>query len=147
MKKSTETPIRERRPFGIWALTVFALVVVGILPIHRLILFLFFDPFSSLEVASVLTVAFFLIVPIGVIITSVGAWSGRNWARKAMLVLITVHFALQVLDSVVRDAGSEAAGRGILESLVTVAIYIWYFNRARVKRFYGVGVGEEHLEN
>lgn len=154
MKKSAEAPIRQRRPFGIWALTVFALVIAGILPIYSVILLVFFDPGSSLEVASFLTIAFIFVISLGVVVTAVGAWLGRNSARKALLVFITLSYAPQIISSVAfvlfykePKASSEAAGQQILQGLVTVAIYIWYFNRARVKRFYGVGVSDEHLEN
>jgi hypothetical protein len=150
MKKSTEAPIRARRPFGIWALTGFAVVIAGVLPIYSVILFVFFDPGSSLEVASILTIAFTLAVSLGVVFTSVGAWLGRNWARKSLLIFITLFYAPQVIISLIfifvykePDASSEAARQQLLQGILTVAVFIWYFNRARVKKFYGVGAGDE----
>lgn len=147
MKKTAEKPIRKRRPFGIWALTVFAVVIAGVLPILSVIS-LFIVPGSTLEVASVITIAYTLAVSVVVIISSAGAWLGRNWARKLLMVFIALFFAPQVITSLIfiffykdPEASSSVAQQQILQGVLTVAIYIWYFNRARIKDFYGVGTG------
>jgi hypothetical protein len=149
MKRSKKATTREKRPFGIWALTVFAIVINGIMPIYGIFL-LFLDPFSSGEVVSILTIAFLLIIALGVIITSIGTLLRRNRARKALLVFITLAYVPQVIFSLAfvlfykdPEASSTAAYQQILRGVVTVAVYIWYFNRARIKRFYGVGIDDE----
>lgn len=139
MKKKAEKPIRKRRPFGIWALTVFAVLVAGVLPILSLIdLFLY----PTIEVVSIFIVAYLVIISTGVIITSVGAWLGRNWARKILWIFVALFFAPQIIFAIPEESFRDLIPQ-ILQPVVTVAIYIWYFNRAQIKDFYGVGTDED----
>ena len=149
MKRSEKAATRERRPFGIWALTVFAIVVNGILPIYGIIL-LFQDPYSYLEVVSIITIAYILITSLGVLISSIGTLLRKNRARKTLLVFITLAYLPQIISSLALifyyqdpDISSTDVIQPILQGVVTVAVYIWYFNRARIKKIYGVGIDDE----
>jgi hypothetical protein len=128
---------RVPRPFGVWLLTLYAIIAAGVMPLVMLAVQ------SGTTDVSPLQMAFSGILAVAIIVAGGGAWAGNRGAMLALLVLITLHYGLMGLQFLLLYLSGEAtqpdslvlgrAARGILYPLV----YIWYFNTGRAKAFYG----------
>ncbi len=136
---SQAAPKASRRPPGVWILTVYAILLVGIAPL-LLSLFLLVSGNSAGNIVSILLS---LPLSIGIIISAIGVWQGKENARKSLLVLVTLHYVLIAINNsllinsgqVSDEAQTQLWGR-VIRGLLYPAIYIWYFNRYTIKEFY-----------
>ena len=78
---------QKSRPTGVWILTIYALIFVGIAPLLLSIFMLV----SGNTAGSVFSILLSLPISIGVITSAIGAWKGSEKARKSLLVLVTLH--------------------------------------------------------
>jgi hypothetical protein len=145
MKNMTETivpsqaPQKAARPIGVWVLTVYALLFAGIAPL-LLSLFLLVSGNSAGN-----SINIFLSLPlsIGIVISAIGAWQGKETARKSLLVLVTLNYVLIALNNFIminsgqvpEEARTQFWGP-VLRGVLYPAIYIGYFNKDTTKEFY-----------
>ena len=141
MAENVATPqvVQKTRPTGVWILTIYALIFVGIAPLLLSIFMLI----SGNAAGSVFSVLLSLPISVGVIASAVGAWKGNEKARKSLLVLVTLHYVLIAINNylfissgqVPDDEQTRLWGR-VLRGFIYPAVYIWYFNKYTTKEFY-----------
>ena len=141
MTENLATPqlLQKSRPTGVWVLTVYALVFVGIAPFLLSIFVLISGNSAGNEYSILLS----LPISIGVILSAVGAWKGSERARKSLLVLVTVHYVFIAINNYLFIISGQAPddeqirswGR-VLRGFIYPAFYIWYFNKYTTKEFY-----------
>lgn len=132
---------KPERPFGIWIFTIYALIFAGIAPLLLSIFLLF----SGNTGGNTIGILFSIPLSIGVIITAIGAWQGNASSRKLLLILITLNYALIGINNFLELSFGEVPveqvsrfwGR-VLRGILYPAVYLWYFNRATTKAFYGL---------
>lgn len=130
---------QKYRPTGVWILTIYALIVVGILPLLLEIYLLVSGNAAGIVIGTLLS----LLVSIGVIASAIGAWKGNEKARKSLLVLLTLHYVFVAINNYIfigsgqvpDDEQARIWGR-VLRGFVYPAVYIWYFNKYTTKEFY-----------
>ncbi len=131
--------VQKSRPTGVWILTIYALIFVGIIPSLLSVFMLV----SGNAAGSGFSILMSLPISLGVIISAIGAWKGSERGRKFLLVLITLHyvfifinnFLFILLGQVPDDEKIRLWGR-VLRGLIYSAVYIWYFNKWTTKAFY-----------
>ena len=141
MEENITTPqvIQKTRPTGVWILTIYALIFVGLAPLFLSIFVLITGNAAGNEVSILLS----LPIGIGVISSAVGAWRGSERSRKSLLILVTLHYVLVAINNyflinsgqVPDDEQSRLWGR-VLRGFIYPAVYIWYFNKDTTKEFY-----------
>ena len=127
------------RPIGVWILTVYALVFAGIAPLLLSLFLLVSGNSAGNQISLILS----LPLSIGIIISAIGAWQGKEKARIPLLVLITLNYVLIAINNYVLlssgavpdEAQLQVWGR-VIRDILYPAGYIWYFNSYTTKEFY-----------
>ncbi len=130
---------KPSRPLGVWILTIYALVFVGVAPFLLSVVMLISGNASGNELSILLS----LPISIGVLISAVGAWRGSEKARKSLLILVTLHYVFVAINNyfwinsgqVPEEEQTRLWGR-VLRGFIYPVVYIWYFNRYTTKEFY-----------
>lgn len=141
MAENLATPqaVQKTRPTGVWILTIYALIFVGIAPLLLSVFMLI----SGNAAGSVFSILLSLPISIGVITSAIGAWKGSEKARKSLLVLVTLHYVFIAINNYIfissgqvpDDEQTRLWGR-VLRGFIYPAVYIWYFNKYTTKEFY-----------
>ncbi|HAV77591.1 MAG TPA: hypothetical protein DCX53_09595 [Anaerolineae bacterium] len=129
----------KSRPTGVWILTIYALIFVGIAPFLLSIFLLITGNISGTG----FSIIFSLPIAIGVIASAIGAWKGSERARKSLLIIVTIHYVLVAINNYIfinsgqvpDDEQIRLWGR-VLRGFIYPAVYIWYFNKYTTKEFY-----------
>ena len=131
--------VQKSRPAGVWILTIYALIFVGIVPSLLSVFMLV----SGNAAGSEFSILVSLPISLGVIIGVIGAWKGSERGRKFLLVLITLYYVfifvnnfLFILSGQVPDDEKIRLWGRVLRGLIYPAVYIWYFNKWTTKAFY-----------
>ena len=134
-----KTQRRIAKPIGLYIITVFDFIAVGLIPLLTVI-------FAARNSDSELP--FFVIVisvglPVLVLAATIWAWFGDNVARGLLLGLITLMSLLLILNNVILISGGEASGDRAIPSvgvIVRACFWIvinwWYFNRRHVVSYF-----------
>ena len=141
MAENLATPqvVQKTRPTGVWILTIYAWIFVGIAPLLLSVFMLI----SGNAAGSVFSILLSLPISIGVIASAIGAWKGSEKARKSLLVLVTLHYVFIAINNYVfissgqipDDEQTRLWGR-VLRGFIYPAVYIWYFTKYTTKEFY-----------
>ena len=131
-------PNEPLRPIGVWALTIYAGLFAGISPLIFNILLLVTGGADE-----PISLAFSILLNIGIIYFAFRTWQGKNWERKIFLIILTLYYLLIGLNNLLlfvtqpvpEDELFQVVGR-ILQGIFFPAIYIWYFNRSATKYFF-----------
>lgn len=131
--------VQKNRPIGVWVLTIYALIVAGILPLFLEIYLLVSGEAAGNEFVTFLSI----LISIGVITSAIGAWKGNDTARKSLLVFVTLHYVLVAIsNTLLINSGQVPEGDQIrtwgrvLRGFLYSGVYIWYFTRDTTKEFY-----------
>ena len=134
-----QTQRRIAKPIGLYIITVFDFIAVGLIPLLTVIIgvrnseseFPFFVILVSVG------------LPVLVMAATVWAWVGDNVARYLLLALITLLSVLLVINNVVLLSSGEASGDNVIPSvgvIVRATFWIginwWYFNRSHVVAYF-----------
>lgn len=130
---------RPNRPTGVWVLSLYALIFVGLLPALLGIYVLVSGQAAGNELDLLLA----LPISLGALISAYGAWKGDNRARKSLLFFVSLHYAFIALNNflviqsgqVPDDQLTTYWGR-VLRVFVYPVLYIWYFTKPTTKEFY-----------
>jgi len=130
---------QKSRPTGVWILTIYALIFVGIAPLLLSVFMLI----SGNTTGSVYSIILSLPISIGVIASATGSWKGNEKARKSLLVLVTLHYIFIAINNYIfirsgqvpDNEQAQIWGR-IIRGFIYPAVYIWYFNKYTTKEFY-----------
>ncbi|MEN4013740.1 MAG: hypothetical protein AB1453_00455 [Chloroflexota bacterium] len=143
---STVVTPRPKRPLGVWFLTLYAIVFLGVAPLATMIYAAATSGvFSRLNVpAADLLLALALVI--GVIVSGIGAWQGNDRARIVFLIFVSANYLLGGLNNFLliesgqapADQHAQLWGR-VLRGLIYPAIFIWYFTRKSTLHFYKKG--------
>jgi len=131
--------VQKTRPTGVWILTIYALIFVGIAPLLLSVFMLI----SGNAAGSTFSILLSLPISIGVITSAIGAWNGSEKARKALLILVTLHYVFIAINNYILINSGQVPdneqtrlwGR-VLRGFIYPAVYIWYFNKYTTKEFY-----------
>ena len=135
-----ETTSRISRPLGVWVLTIYAGLFVGIIPI---LVIIFFGASSELGLGLFISIPFY----IAVMVLAFKTWRGGD--RKALnyfLVLVTLNYVLVGINNLIylisNDIPAEDATRlmgRIIRGVLYPAVYIWYFRKESTLEFFQIG--------
>lgn len=140
-KTYVEGKTKMFRPFGIWALTlcallysVFNLFFTGVWNVLKGYTALY----SEKEVPIYYVYAFLSIL---VIVASVLTWGGLEVGRKSFLVVIALYFLGDMIYNFgwgtwIPDSGDVLGWTIYISDFVFPILCIWYFNRPSTKEFY-----------
>jgi|SRR5687767_10814215 len=130
---------KSPRPIGVWILTVYALIFAGGAPVFASILLLISGNFA----ANVVSVLFSLPLSIAIVFSSIGAWQGKERARKSLLIFVTLHYAfiglnnyLAISSGLFPDDMQPQLWARVIRGVLYPAVYIWYFNKISTREFY-----------
>ena len=140
-KTHSEGKTTKHRPFGVWVLTLYALLwsvfilfFTGVLNILQGYSALY----STKEVPVYYVYAF---LSISIIVTSFLTWGGVEVGRKAFLVVITLFFVGDLIKEY--EWGTQVPSSDdvlvwilYITEIVFPILCIWYFNKPSVKEFY-----------
>lgn len=138
-RTKNQPPPKPKRPMGVWALTAYSFLSAGLLT-------------TLVAVQSIITedpnarlydILFRLILGIAIILLSIGAWQGKETARKLYLVAISLHYVIILINDililgsgVVLADASAALWQQIFLSVALLVTNWVYFNLRMVKAFY-----------
>ncbi len=141
MAENVATPQVAQKPrlTGVWILTIYALIFVGIAPLLLSVYMLI----SGNTAGNVFSILVSLPISIGVIASAIGAWKGIEKSRISLLVLVTLHYVFIAINNYIfissgqvpDDEQTRLWGR-VLRGFIYPAVYIWYFNKYTTKEFY-----------
>ena len=121
---------KVKRPIGVWILTIWILVMAGLVPLIALAFFFI----NGSGFSDVYQLIFSVLVAIGVFISAISAWAGNKRAKFFLVVFSLVHYLLLAYQNgliaykeiVPTDRLALTWGRSI-RSIVYSVIIIWYF--------------------
>ena len=138
---------KPKRPFGVWFLTIYMGLFVGIFPFGAALFLLFNQTVQSEVGLTFVDLILPLVLGIVIVAAAIGAWKGNNKARIAFLVAITIHYSFIMYQNY---QIAQLASSGLLESdlemrswarvfrsMFWITICWWYFLSRRAKPFYG----------
>lgn len=131
--------VQRNRPTGVWLLTLYALIFVGIAPLLLSIFMLVSGNAAGSEFSILLT----LPISIGAILSAIGAWKGKEKARISLLIFVTLNYAFIAINNFlllrsgqVPDDEQTRLWARVIRGFIYPAVYIWYFNKFTTKEFY-----------
>lgn len=139
----TNSQRNRERPLGVWLLTIYAVIFAGIFPLVAAVFLLMSGDTWDTFGINALSLIFSIILNVSIIVFAVGTWQGKNRARKALLVSITLYYVLVGMNNLLlvnsgqvpADQQARSWGRA-LRGMLYPAIYIWYFTQATTKDFF-----------
>ena len=146
-----EETARGKRPLGVWLLTIYLALFAGIAPL-LLLTFLLAAETPTTEASIPAGPA--LVVPaftgLGVLVSSIAAWRGRNWGRYALVAFSALHYGLVAANNLgmlwndtLPDVPSLQPVRlwgRVIRGPIYIAIVAWYFLASKgAKEFYRHG--------
>jgi hypothetical protein len=134
---------RPSRPFGIWLAAGYAVLFAAFMPLFTHLWALTFPPHSGFEEITLphllhtagmsLSIAFFAIL----------AWRGNNRGRIALLVLLTVYYAMIAFENSIWLSANvnnpdlmDMFFMRMARAITVPAIFVWYFTEPGIKAFY-----------
>ena len=134
-----QTQRRIAKPIGLYIITVFDFIAVGLIPLLTVI-------FAACNSESELPFAVVVIsvgLPVLVMAVTIWAWVGDNVARYLLLALITLVSVLLIINNVILVSSGEASGGRaipavgvIVRATFWIGINWWYFNRRHVVAYF-----------
>src|SRR5690606_26292777 len=98
-KISSEGKTKKRRPFGIWVLTLYALLW-GVFILFLTDVWNILQGYTALYKTSEVPIGYvYAFLSISIIITSLLTWGGLEIGRKIFLVVITLFFLGDIIDN------------------------------------------------
>jgi hypothetical protein len=130
----------ERRPLGVWLLTIFDALVAGVVPV----LTAFAAMGGSFPLPGGEAMALLLAgLGVGVIGAAIGTWQRSNRARIVLLALITVFYALNIGGNAVvatadyvPDTAQNKAWANAIRGVFWVALNYWYWLRPATRAWF-----------
>lgn len=130
----------DRRPLGVWLVTIFDALFAGVVP--------FLAAFAALGGSSALPGGAALALPlaalsIGVVGAAVGTWQRSNRARIALLALMTLFYVLNIFASAyvatadfVPGAAQTKAWASVARGIFWLALNYWYWLRPATRAWF-----------
>ena len=141
-KTYVEDKTKKRRPFGVWALTLYALLYGGIYHLISTDTWNVLQGNTSMyrkdEVPIFYVYAF---LNISIIIVSMLSWGGLEIGRKSFLVFIALYFLGDGIDAFgwgtwIPDSDDVSGWIWYITDFVFPVVCIWYFNKPSTKEFF-----------
>jgi hypothetical protein len=136
------TPQKPARPLGVWFLTLYAAIFDGILPL-LLAGFILITGQGGGGAVNLLNLFVTLILCGGVIYAAIGTWRGEDRARKLLLVMVTLYYAMTAITALfglatglAPEAQQSLLIRRVIRAFILPAFYFWYFRRWEIRDFY-----------
>jgi hypothetical protein len=140
-KIHSEGKATKHRPFGVWVLTLYALLW-GVFILFFTGVWNILQGYTALYNPKEVPVYYvYAFLSISIIITSILTWGGLEVGRKAFLVVITIFFLGHLITEFgwgtqVPDLDDVGGWLLYITDIVLPLLCIWYFNRPSVKEFY-----------
>ena len=137
-KTYVEDKTKKRRPFGVWALTLYALLW-GVFILFFTGVWNILQGYTALYNPKEVPVYYvYAFLSISIIITSILTWGGVEVGRKAFLVVITIFFLGHLITEFgwgtqVPDLDDVGGWLIYITAIVFPLLCIWYFNKPSVK--------------
>lgn len=127
-----------KRPVGVWILTLHLALFAGIVPL-LLLAYLVADERST-HTGSMPSGAGLLVpvlIGVGVVVSAIAAWRGKNWGRYALVAFAALHYGLVAANNFVMlqgdtfpDVASLQPARlwgRVIRGPIYVVFIAWYF--------------------
>ena len=142
MEASTESFVKGKRPLGVWILTGYALLFVGLAPIATAVV-LYASSEAQAAGLGIVDLLLPLVLGICTTIAAIGAWRGNNKARIALVVLVTINYVLIAINNLlmlssgpIPESQQISAWGRVIRGVLYPAVYFWYFRRAETREYY-----------
>lgn len=139
-KIDLKSKTKKHRPFGVWLLTIYALLYIGVdYPLPDEILSLGYTDMFSESAMRVKYVYVFL--QIFVVFASILAWSGSEVGRKFFSFFVLLYFlgdGIYQFDwfTWIPDLDNVRMSINYVTDFVFPLLCIWYFNKPSTKEFF-----------
>jgi hypothetical protein len=134
-----QTQRRLAKPIGLYIITVFDFIAVGLIPLATTVFAVRNDESELPFLVVVISVG----LPVLVMAAAIWAWVGDNVARYLLLALITLLSVLLIINNVILVSSGEVSGDRVIPSvgvIVRASFWIginwWYFNRRHVIAYF-----------
>lgn len=126
------TTTKRHRPFGITLITAYDLIMIAIMP-TTLATYAFFSE-SAATRPDLMNVFVSVMLAAGVVIAAAAVWRAENWARVALVALVTIYYVSLAASApwtvdITAGAGSDALEfwLRIGRSVFWIGLHGWYF--------------------
>ena len=142
MNVSTKPVVKGKRPLGVWILTGYALLFVGLAPAATAVV-LYASGEAQGAGLGMVDLLLPLVLGICVTIAAIGAWRGNNKARIALVGLVTINYVLIAINNLLLlgsgappESQQISAWGRVFRGVLYPAVYFWYFRRAETREYY-----------
>ena len=141
-KTYVEGKAKKRRPFGVWILTIYALLYGGVFRLISSAALDVLQGYTAFYREDQVRVFFvYAFLSISIVITSVLTWRGLEVGRKFFLVITTLFFLGDGIDEFgwgtqIPDWGNARMWIRYITDFMFPLLCIWYFNKPSVKEFF-----------
>ena len=129
-------PLRIQRPIGVYIMTAYDFLVVGVIPLLTLVFALRNSDAEYPFIVVLLAVGLYF----GVMGAAVWAWVGDNIGRWLLLVTVSVVALQWIVNAIVwlsSDGEAKPSVIGFISRGITaLALNWWYFNRKSTAAYY-----------
>jgi hypothetical protein len=142
MRFSDQVPplIRPERPTGLYVLTIWDGILLGILPLLSTVFGLVRNGVQNTNAFSIYLVAGLSAL---IITVSIGTFVGNDRSRAALIYLVTIYESLQAFNSVILLASGNlpaadqlySIGR-IMWAVFWIALHVWYLLKPSTLEFF-----------
>lgn len=137
-----------RRPTSVKVLTIYLAIFAGVVPIAvsaMLIMSMMQQPTETLD--SILGFVGSVFIGMGVVVSAIAAWQGKNWGRYSLVVFAVLHYGLIAANNYgmlqtsdlpdIATLEPERLWARVIRGPIYIAIVVWYFIFSkRSKEFY-----------
>ncbi len=141
MQEAGTTTWKKRidRPLGVYLITIYDFLVVGLIPLLTFVLFLRNSDTEMSLPATMLSVGLYVVV----MATSVWACVGDNTGRWLLLSAVTLTAVMWIINAVFILSNMDLSSREkpsvigfISRGIISLALNWWYFNRKTTVAYY-----------
>ena len=145
---------KAKRPLGVWFLTVWYSFFAGLFPLVTVFAIYFNAEGRMMLEMTFLDLILSVLLALSVLSAAVGAWRGNNFARIALVVLVTIHYGLLAFNNLSASAAGVLSDRMQTQTLARgmrdifwIIVNVWYFLLSgRTKTFYSSASTSASLE-
>lgn len=138
----------DKRPIGVWILTIFAGVMKGLFPLAFIFLVILSKDSTLIVSLSPLALIGNIGLGAGILGSAIAAWRGSNSGRILLLIFVTLVYSLvaynnyqEFVSAYISKVLTPLEFARVLRGVLFPALYIWYFTQHKTIQFYKPGEG------
>lgn len=133
----------RKRPVGVWILTIWDALFVGLVPLLLATLLYLNEESRQILSLNPASIVVQILLTAGVLVGAVLAWRGERRGRNLLVAAVIVHHVLIILNNVSMalidapvEVGSSRFWSNAIRSAIWIAIHVWYFLGKPTREYY-----------